>query len=76
MFHTCTNLFPSRPDNQTNDFLDSLASNSFIPIILQPTRITSHFNTFIDKIFLNIIDPDIMSGKLTATNSGNLPHLQ
>ena len=32
----------------TNEYLDSLASNSFIPLILQPTRITSHSNTLID----------------------------
>ena len=31
--------------NQANDFLNSLASNSFIPLTLQPTRITSHSNT-------------------------------
>ena len=55
--------------NQTNEFLDSLASNSFIPLILQPTRITSHSNTLIDNIFLNFIDPDIRSGNLTATIS-------
>ena len=35
----------------TNDFLDSLASNYFIPYILHPTRITSHSKTFIDNIF-------------------------
>ena len=60
--------------NQTNEFLDSLASNSFIPLILQPTRITSHSNTLIDNIFLNFIDPDIRSGNLTATIS--CPNLQ
>ena len=27
--------------DQTNEFLDSLASNSFTPLILQPTRITN-----------------------------------
>ena len=59
--------------NQTNKFLDSLACNSFIPLILQPTRITSHFNTLIDKIFSNVIDPDIISGNLTATISDHLP---
>ena len=48
--------------NQTNEFLDSLASNSFIPLILQPTRITSHSTTLIDNIFSNVIDPDIISG--------------
>ena len=47
--------------NQTNEFLDSLASNSFIPLILQPTRITSHSNTFIDNIFSNAIESDIIT---------------
>ena len=28
--------------NQTNEFLDSLASNSLLPLILQQIRITSH----------------------------------
>ena len=59
--------------NQANEFLDSLASNSFIPLILQPTRITSHSNTLIDNIFSNFIDPDIISGNLTATISDILP---
>ena len=53
--------------------LDSLASNSFIPLILQPTRITSHHNTLIDNIFSNVIDPDITLGNLTATIFDNLP---
>ena len=59
--------------NQANEFLDSLGSNSFIPLILQPTRITSHSNTLIDNIFSNVIDPDIISGILTATISDHLP---
>ena len=59
--------------NQTNEFLDSLASNSFISLILQPTRITSHSTTLIDNIFSNVIDPDIISGNLTATISDHLP---
>ena len=58
--------------NQTNEFLDSLASNSFIPLILQPTRITSHSNTLPDNIFSNVIDPGIISGNLTATISDHL----
>ena len=49
--------------NETNAFLDYLASNSFLPLILQPIRITSHFNTFIDNIFSNVIDPDISGNK-------------
>ena len=59
--------------NETNKFLDSLASNSFILLVLQPTRITSHSNTFIDNIFLNVIDLDIILGKQTATISDHLP---
>ena len=59
--------------NQTNEFLDSLASSSFICLILWPTRITSHSNNLIDNIFSNVIDPDIISGNLTATISDELP---
>ena len=55
--------------NPTNEFLDYLASNSFIPLILQLTRITSHSNTLIDNIFSNVIDPDMISGNLTANIS-------
>ena len=40
--------------NELNEFLDSLASNSFIILILQPTRITSHSNTLIDDIFSDV----------------------
>ena len=66
-------LLNNNEHNQTNEFLDSFASNSFIPLILQPTRITSHFNTLIDNIFLSVSDPDIVSGNLTATISDHLP---
>ena len=59
--------------NQRNEFFDSLASNSFISLILQPTRITSHSNTLIDNIFSNVIDQDIISGNLTATIFDHLP---
>ena len=60
--------------NETNEFLVSLASNSFIPSVLQPIRITSHSNTLRDNIFSNVIDPDIISGNLTSTISNHLPH--
>ena len=67
------NLLNYNEHNQTNEFLDSLTSNSFIPLILQPIVITSHSNTLVDNIFsTNVIDPDI-SGNLTATISDHLP---
>ena len=66
------NLLNYNEHNQTNEFLDSLASNSFIPLILQPTRITSHPDTLVDNIFSNAIDLDIISGNLIATISDHL----
>ena len=54
------NLLNHNEHNQAKEFLDSLASNSCITLILQPTRITSHSN----NIFSNVIDPDIISGNL------------
>ena len=52
---------------------DSPAFNLFIPLILQPTRITSHSSTLIDNIFSNVIDPDTIFGSLTVTISDHLP---
>ena len=47
------NLLNYNDHQPTNDFLDSLASNSFIPSLLHPTRITSQTKTLIDNIFSN-----------------------
>ena len=58
------NLLNYNVHSPTNEFLDSLASNSFLPYILQPTRITSHSKTLIDNIFTNVIFPDSVSGNL------------
>ena len=66
------NLLNQNKYNQTNKFLDSLTSKSFIPLILQPTRITRHSNILIDNIFSNVVDPDVISGNLTDTISCNL----
>ena len=57
---------------QTNDFLDSLSSNSFIRYILHPTRIASHSKTLIYNKFSNSISPEIISGNITATISDHL----
>ena len=67
------NLLNYNDHQPTNDFLDSLASNSFIPYILHPTRITSHSKTLIDNIFSNFISPEIISGNITGTISDHLP---
>ena len=67
------NLLNYNIHQPTNNFLDSLASNSTIPYIMQPTRLTSHSKTLIDNIFSNILSSEIMSGNLTATISDHLP---
>ena len=61
------NILNYNDHNPTNEFLDSLASTSFVPYILQPTRLTSHSKTLIDNIFYNIILPEEISGNLTST---------
>ena len=43
----------------TNEFLDSLASNSYLPYTIQPSQHTSHSITLIDNIFSNVIPKDI-----------------
>ena len=67
------NLLNYNVHQSSNDFLDFLASNFIIPLILQPTILTSHSKTLIDNIFRNILSSDIISGNLTATISDHLP---
>ena len=47
------NLLDYNEHQTTNEFLDSLASHSIIPYILQPARFPSHFETLTDNIFSN-----------------------
>ena len=68
------NLLNYNKNNETNEFLDSLASDSFIHLLLKLFRITSHSNTLKDKIFsVLVIHPDIISGNLTPTILVDLP---
>ena len=67
------NLLNYNDHQPTNDFLDSLASNSFIPYILHPTRITSPSKTLTDIMFSYFTSPEIISGNMTATISDHLP---
>ena len=56
----------------TNEFLDSLASNSYLQYIIQPSLHTSHSRTLIDNIFSNVVSKDIC-GNITATIFDHLP---
>ena len=55
-----------------NGFLDSLASNSYFPYVIQPSWHTSHSRTLTDKIYSNTISKDIILGNITATISDHL----
>ena len=66
------NLLNYSDPQPINKFLDSLASNSFISYILQPTRITSHSKTLMDNILSDIIYHEVISGNITATISDHL----
>ena len=57
----------------TNEFLYLLASDSYLPYIIQPGRHISHSRTLINNIFSNFISKDIICGNITATISDHLP---
>ena len=49
-------------NSKTNDFINDIFSNGFLPLITKPTRITSHSATLIDHIHTNILDRKYTSG--------------
>ena len=54
--------------NPTKEFLDSLASDSYLPYIIRP----SHSRTLIDNVSSNVISKDIIFGNITAIISDYL----
>ena len=61
-----TDLLQYDLHSYTNDFVNSMISHSFLPYILQPSRVTDHSATIIDNIFSNITDFETLSGNITA----------
>ena len=59
-------LLQYESNSQTNDFINSVISHSFLPYIHQPTRVTDHSATVIDNVFSNITDFDALSGNITG----------
>ena len=59
-------LLKFKENNLVNDYLDSILSNSFIPKITLPTRITQRKGTLIDNILVKI------SNEYSITTSGIL----
>ena len=55
-------LLQMESHNGTDNFLNTLGSSLFYPLILQPTRITDHSATLIDNIFFNSLEYFTISG--------------
>ena len=68
-------LLKYQQHNDTNNFLDTMFSHSFLPAINRPTRITSHTATSIDNIFSNCLMQNNQSdnGILFTDISDHLP---
>ena len=60
-------------NNNVGAFMDAMFSNSFIPLITKPTRITDSTSTLIDNIFCNDISLFTMSGILVSDVSDHFP---
>ena len=59
-------LLQHESHSHTNDFINSMICNYFLPSIHQPTRVTEHSATVIDKIFSDITDHETLSGNITS----------
>ena len=67
------NLLNYETHSDTNDFINSVISYSFLPYILHPTRVTEHSATIIDNIFSNITDCKSTSENILCQISDHFP---
>ena len=57
----------------TQEFIDTLFSHAFIPLISNPTRLTSYSATLIDNIFTNNLSQNVLNGIVLNDLSDHLP---
>ena len=59
----------------TEDYVDMVFSNNFLPLITKPTRITDHSKTLIDHIYMNTQNDlgNVITGILKFDISDHLP---
>ena len=67
------NLLSADDHSDSEAFYEMLACQSFQPLILQPTRVTSHSATLIDNIFCNDLTVHSEGGNLTTSISDHFP---
>ena len=66
------NLLHHITNGHVQDFIDMLSSNSFVPLINKPTRITPGSATLIDNILTSVLS-DHRTGILTTDISDHFP---
>ena len=67
------NLLNHDCHNDTDQFINTMYSYSFLHLITIPTRYTSTSATLIDNIMTNVFDDAIVSGILVSDVSDHLP---
>ena len=67
------NLINHETHKDTNDFLNLFLSNSFLPLITLPSRVTDTSSTLIDNIWTNAKHDKFSSGLLLEHLSDHLP---
>ena len=67
------NLLNADSHRPTSEFINSMLSGSFYPVINKPTRITEHSATIIDNIFCNFFNEKLFCGILYWDISDHLP---
>ena len=67
------NLLSFQQHLLTGEFLEQMYSNTIFPLILRPSRITSHSATLIDNILTNQLHSNMKSGLLFTDISVHLP---
>ena len=65
-------LLKSNNHTKTTEFVNTMFSMSFYPLILKPSRITRDSAILIDNIFVNLIDGKIKRGLLMTDVSDHL----
>ena len=66
------NLLHCESDKNTCDFLELMLSFSFMPKIMNLTRITPCSQTLIDNMFYNEVQPKIIAGNIATDVSDHL----
>ena len=66
------NLMKINSESDNSQFYNTMCSYFFMPLVLQPTRVTDKSKTLIDNIFFNSFEFTTLSGNITHSISDHL----